>query len=301
MSLQSINTHHFFQNVDTPQESAANNEMLYDILTYSGYFVAQAIFGVFTRIILIPLLIVDAFFPQHLENYLGSKVTPENDSSGLSQRINRLAANMGITKQFDPYIGGEANAGIRGTNYTSSDRLPFVLSKANEKLTNETLDYLITTELSRFEENHKFYQTMYDVAIAVLEVACVIIFSLWTIPLIEVASSVGKMYLNRELEKRADLKAVTHLRTNRGALSFLHTRINDLITAKDKNVDQLLNDAGIKEESWARSTAGYLFKLKDILITSDGNIRLPVTPFVTANPLTERVKYLEAFKNQPSE
>lgn len=299
--------------------TSSSTHTLYEILTYSGYFLLQSVGAVFHRIILLVWDVINLAFPN--KAFFGEQITEEKVAKGafdakfksvenfsqfltekepqggaklttLLTNVKEIAAKMGIKKEIDLYLteipGFE---GSRGAFSFPRERASLVFSTLSVALLDkEELDFVIARELSSFKKNQVISETLYDIAILVVDVVVTIFISGWFIFLIEGASAIGKIWLNRKWEKEAELDALS-ITGNKGAKSYMQKCIQIAKKIQTHDVtDEELEYGNIKEGTYLRSIVKLGLKARPYLFTEKGDCRLL---HFTSNPLSERLKYIE--------
>lgn len=290
----------------TAQESSPSDS-IYDIITHSLYLLFRSILGIFIRIITLPHTLVNTFAPHIMikEEY---KITPEKIAEkGFDEQFKRitedgapheklqyilnrtdeLAKKMDIKKKIDVYITpNKMNLGSGGCSMTCSERLPLQLHVREALYSNEQLDFLIAHELADISNDHRFYESLYEIAVTVGIIAIGFFYSFWAIPILEGLFSALKIILHRKMEKRSDDTAIAHVGGD----------------AAQSHVDYLIADAKKDRTAAADSENGTFLdsliqKVMPLFVSTDGNQRLN---HFTSNPLTERAKYISEISQKRS-
>lgn len=301
MSVQALSTHHLFQQMDEVETSPCR-DYLFDAVGHSCYFMFHAVFGIFLRVIALPLQYLNVFYPDnclfrptsfeegHSYSFIDSQgknvlFTPAMQTAFIN-RINVIAQKMDLKKPvtFCDSIDGYPLPRIQmfitsGTTFSSGE-IALVLFILHADLAqmlidkkNHEVDYLIARELSHVTQNHELYQTLYDTIILVVEVACAILLgSVWALLLIEGTASVGRLLINQIFEKDADLDVIAKLGTSQGA-------VREIYEIKERL-------AG----GYAKDDGDCFSFIRKCLISPTGDFHIPNV--ISANSLSARLKYM---------
>lgn len=310
-------TPRIFQNEEA---SDSSSNLIYQILTYSAYFLIQTINGVFQRVVILVWNLINIAFPNKsffveeitkekitthaydhefdsIKNFSSFATGKEPNIDGKLQyvyaRVKEIAKQMQMTKEVDVYLTQFPMLdGSRGSSACFGDRIPIVFSTASLAVFEyDELDFMISRELSHVQNNSKMYEALYDIAVLVVEVALTIIYSAWLIPLIEGLSALVKIWVNRKIEKEAELSGVA-VTGKESAKHYIQKCIHLSKRLRNREVSEAeLKVANIEEGSCVKSMVDLGLKARSYLITKEGDCRLL---HFTSNPFTERLKYIES-------
>lgn len=235
-----------WQNEDSKpktEKESSNSENIYEIVSQGLYLIFRLIFGVFVRIFSLPHLLVNTFSPNTLTNN-EHKITQEKIDKKLFDanfkkaeiaipdekrfqyiltRTNELAKKMEIKKEIEVYINPTASKlESGGCNYTCADKLPLTLTMEECNYDQDQLDFVISQELSQISNNHKFYESLYEIAATVVMIAVGFFFSFWAIPILEGVFCAVQIIISRKMEQTADEKAVAHVGTAGAIMHMEH-------------------------------------------------------------------------------
>ncbi len=213
---------------------------IFDIIPYGVDCAQRGILGVFKRVIGVPTLFFQAFFPDsavakrlsYPEGYVllddheidvECKDNPELQSTMRRTQtfVNGLRFKLGIQQEVAIYINpthGQAGSCIGSR--ASSNKIGMILNGFAFYFPQEELEFLIAHELSHAAHNDGLKVWAYNLAIIIAEMATAYCLTPYAIPLIEIASAPLDWTFCYFAEKNADLSAIKVLRTAEGAISF---------------------------------------------------------------------------------
>jgi len=313
-----------FQPLSLPQSNALSSEKIYDsrVFDYLPHIkdvLKQAIFGIFIRIIQIPIRIVTLFAPVIQVKLMGEnlremthenidkgffdpaklpkdgKIPPKEKLHWMIDRINSFAKDLRVKQKIAIYSSENSKTyGAAAGSTLSCTAIPIILNRELLAESEDVIEAVLLHELTHVAHNHQGLDLLYTLAVMVADIAAAIFVTPFAIPLIEGLASPLNNFLHRALEKDADLTALKILNTNTGALKLFRkiNQMNKDFRIADANeiknhpekfplFAQLPSDEQAKRLQWRKMN-----------LSPEGNNRKGLEH----PPLTERIAYIKAFQ-----
>lgn len=223
-------------------ESKIYDSKFFDLLPHIVDAIEKAAFGVFGRLLKIPLktgqLLAPLFFAKRTFSCRGilthdgieknSLGIPENELlkekfHWVIDRVESLAKKAGIRQEVQILLGNQ-KTNLASVSGNSISRLPIAVLIDLSFLQNssyEEIEFTLAHEISHAARNHLFISCLVEVAILIVDVVVAIFFTPFAIPLVEFAAAPFERALERWQEKDADQRAVKLLRSTEGGIQFL--------------------------------------------------------------------------------